>query len=364
MRTRSRAVQPASLTGYDVIDVKGSSYERGFAYGEHHSDRLKRLLQSHYRYYSTYLNVSREEVLDEAIKYEGPVRDYSEEVAEELRGTAEGAGVKMSEVMLITAFNEVLYPKLGKNCTAFGARGSATSDGLTYIGQNNDEGVEPWLGGDCTTLTRHRQKDAPDALIYTYVGAPALMGINSAGLSVCINALVYKETQPGVPMLAVVRSVMNQKDIEGATREIERAKRAYSVNFVLGTPKEIVDLETYPDRILKSSSDSILWHANHCLFSEGLRYENDQYRANSVGRCDRMQQLLESKSGSLDRETLQSFLSDHESKPNSICWHVDPSKPPQKQTKTLDSMVYISEKREAWIAKGNPCSTEFVKYTV
>src|ERR1700691_2669371 len=90
--TLLRAVQPASLTGYDVIDVKGSSYERGFAYGEHHSDRLKRLLQSHYRYYSTYLNVSREEVLDEAIKYEGPVRDYSEEVAEELRGTAEGAG--------------------------------------------------------------------------------------------------------------------------------------------------------------------------------------------------------------------------------------------------------------------------------
>jgi len=362
-------VQPASLTGYDVLEVKGSSYERGFAYGQHHSDRLKRLLQSNYHYYSTYLNASKDEVLKEAMKYAEPVRDYSEEVAEELRGTADGAGVNMSEVMLITAFNEVFYPKIGKNkqggnCTAFAVRGSATSDGLTYIGQNNDEGVDPWLDGDCTTLTRHRQKSGPDALIYTYVGAPAMMGINSAGLSVCVNALVYNGIQPGVPMLAVVRSVMNQKDIDGATKEIERAKRAYSINFVLGSPKEVVDLETYPDRILKSSSDSILWHANHCLYSEGLQYENEEYRSNSVGRCDRMQTLLESKRGDLDRETLQSFLSDHKSKPNSICWHVDPSKPRQKQVKTLDSMVYIPEKREAWIAKGNPCSTEFVKYAV
>lgn len=362
-------MQPASLTGYEVLEVKGSPYERGFAYGEHHSERLKRLLDSSYRYYSTYLNTTKEEALQDALKYDQPIRDYSEDVAEELRGTAEGAGVAMSEVLLITAFNEVFYPRLGKNkeggnCTSFAVRGSATSDGLTYVGQNNDEGLDPWLEGDCTTLTRYRQSNGPDALIYSYVGAPALMGINSAGLSVCINALVYNSVQPGVPMLAVVRSVMNQKDIDGATKEIERAKRAYSVNFMMGSTKEIVDLETYPDRIFKSSSDSMLWHANHCIYSSGLSYETDEYRSNSVGRCGRMETLLESKRGSLDRETLQSFLADHESKPNTVCWHVDHTRPRQKQTKTLDSMIYIPEKREAWIAKGNPCSTEFVKYTV
>jgi isopenicillin-N N-acyltransferase like protein len=362
-------MQPASLTGYEVLEVRGSPYERGFAYGEHHSERLERLLQSNYGFYSTYFNVSKDDALKEAMKYAEPVRDYSDEIAEELRGTADGAGVKLSEVMLITAFNEVFYPKLGKNkqarnCTAFAVTGSATNDGLTYIGQNNDEGIEPWLGGDCTTLTRHRPKSGPDSLIYTYVGAPAMMGINSAGLSVCVNALVYDHVEPGVPMLAVVRAVMNQKDIEGATKEIERARRAYSINFVLGSPDEIVDLETYPDRIIPATSDSILWHANHCIYSEGLRYENDEYRANSVGRCDRMAALLESKRGNLDRGTLQTFLSDHDSKPNSICWHVDPSKPKPKQVKTLDSMIYVPQKREAWIAKGNPCSTEFVRYAV
>jgi len=27
-------------------------------------------------------------------------------------------------------------------------------------------------------------------------------------------------------------------------------------------------------------------------------------------------------------------------------------------------MIYVPEKREAWIAKGNPCQTAFVKYIV
>jgi hypothetical protein len=355
-------VQQSPVSSYDVIDVSGSAYDRGFAYGEHHGERLKRLLQSHYHYYSAYLNVPKEEALREAMRYHEPLRAYSEEVAEELRGTAQGAGVGIDEVMLITAFNEVFYPKLGKNCTSFAVRGTATSDGLTYVGQNNDEGVDPWLDGDCTTLTRHHQRTGPDALIYTYVGAPAMMGINSAGLSVCVNALVYPGPQLGVPMLAVVRSILDQKDIEGATREVERAKRAYSINIVLGSPKGIVDLETYPDRIFTISSDRTIWHANHCVYSKDVRYENGEYRANSQGRCDRMQQLVEASAGGLDLKKLESFLSDHDSKPNSICWHVDGSKPVQKQTRTLDSMVYIPEKREAWIAKGNPCSTPFVRY--
>jgi len=27
-------------------------------------------------------------------------------------------------------------------------------------------------------------------------------------------------------------------------------------------------------------------------------------------------------------------------------------------------MIYIPEKREAWISKGNPCENEFVKYVI
>jgi isopenicillin-N N-acyltransferase-like protein len=191
-----------------------------------------------------------------------------------------------------------------------------------------------------------------------------MMGINSSGLSVCINALFNNETRVGVPLLAIVREVMNQKSIDDAMREIERATRPYSLNFVIGTPEGIVDAETYPDTILKHDSNDVIWHTNHCIYSDGFQHENAEYRSSSVARCDRMKSLLESERGKLELNVLQKFLRDHSNRPHSICLHVDSSKSVPKQSRTLDGMIYVPEKREAWIAKGNPCESTFVQYTV
>ena len=57
-------------------------------------------------------------------------------------------------------------------------------------------------------------------------------------------------------------------------------------------------------------------------------------------------------------------MADHENGTNSICLHVDPNKPKPKQERTLDSMIYVPNKREAWLANGNPCEVEFQRYTV
>ena len=43
----------------------------------------------------------------------------------ELEGVAEGSGLKLDEIMLIAAFNEVFYPKLAKACTSFAVRNGA-----------------------------------------------------------------------------------------------------------------------------------------------------------------------------------------------------------------------------------------------
>lgn len=357
-------MESLAASRYDVLEVHGSPYDRGFAYGEYHRDRLRRHLQSHYSFYAKYLGTSREEAIREASKYAKPVEEYSQTVWGELKGTADGAGVSLDEIMLIAAFNEVFYPKFEKLCTSFAVRGEATADGLTYVGQNNDEGVDPWMNGECTTLTRHVQSDAPDTLIYTYVGAPAMMGINSSGLSICINALACDKPRAGVPLLAVVREALNQRDLDGALREIERAKRSCALNFMIGAREGMIDVEAYPDRLLTFRADSMLWHTNHCLYSEGMKYENEESYTNSTTRCSRIEELLNANRGKLDLRMLQGFMADHENGTNSICLHVNPAKPPPKQERTLDSMIFIPERKEAWVAKGNPCETEFVRYEV
>jgi isopenicillin-N N-acyltransferase-like protein len=351
---------------YEVLETRGNAFDRGHTYGVHHKQLIRRLIDSHYDFYVLYLQTSKENALREAERYERPILDYSEEVAEEIKGTAEGASVQLNEILLITAFNEVFYPKLAKACTSFAARSNATVDHLTYVGQNNDEGIDPWLDGDCTTLTKYAQKDAPDALVYSYAGAPAMMGINSSGLSVCINALDYEKPKTAVPMLCVVREVLNQKDLDAAIATIERADRAFALNFMLGDTKGIADVEANPLRVTVTRSDDVLHHANHYLYgTEGFTEpKSDDYRVNSEARCDRMAELIERDKEKLNLTTFQRFLRDHENRPNTICAHVNPAKPKVHHSRTLDGMIYVPEKREAWISKGNPCENEFVGYVV
>ena len=350
----------------DVLEARGDAFERGYAYGVHSKALIRRLIDSHCDFYVRYLQTSKQDALREASQYERPIRDYSEEIAEEIRGTAEGADIQLNQVLLIAAFNEVFYPKLSKACTSFAAREKATLDGLTYVGQNNDEGIDPWLNGDCVTLTKHAQKDAPDALIYSYAGAPAMMGINSSGLSVCINALGFEKTKVAVPMLCVVREVLNQKDLDGAVAAIERADRAYALNFMLGDTKGIVDVEANPLRVTATRSIGFLHHANHYLYGTvGFTDpKSGDPRVNSEARCNRMAELLQGNEWKLHLTTFQEFLRDHENKPNTICAHVNPAKPKAHHSRTLDGIIYVPERREAWISHGNPCENEFVRYTV
>jgi isopenicillin-N N-acyltransferase-like protein len=351
---------------YQVLEIRGSAYDRGFMYGEHNRALMRRLIDSHYNYYAKYLKTEKSDVLRDASKFAGPVKDFSETVFDELRGEADGAGIKLDEVLAIAAFNEVFYPRLAKACTSFAVRGGATADGLTYVGQNNDEGIDPWLDGECTTLTRYRQTDAPDALLYSYAGAPAMMGINSSGLAVCINALGYDAPRLGVPMLCVVREVMNRASVEDAVDVIGHANKAFALNFMIGSPKSIADVEANPTKTQVMRSDDALYHANHYLcatkgFNEG---KSEEYATNSKFRCARMGSLINEHMKELSLDVLEGFLRDHENRPNTICAHVNHAKPEGHWSRTLDGMIYVPEKREAWIAKGNPCETEFMRYTV
>ena len=85
---------------------------------------------------------------------------------------------------------------------------------------------------------------------------------------------------------------------------------------------------------------------------------------NSTSRCDRMKTLIEENKGKLNLSLLEGILRDHENRPDMICAHVNQKRTKAHWSRTLDGMIFIPENREAWIAHGNPCESEFVKYTV
>ena len=237
------------------------------------------------------------------------------------------------------------------------------------MGQNNDESLDFITRGDRTTLSIHKQPKGPDVLNYTYAGAPASMGINSSGLCLCGNALPYEGSEIGVPILCVAREILNQTDLTDAIKRVKEAKIAVAANLAIGTTEGITNVEANPDKVQVSYSETILFHANHYLcstkdFSDKIG-KDDGVSVSSLARCNRMESLMKANSEKLELFLLQGFLRDHENRPYSICAHKSESGSPIVNTsKTIDSMIFIPEEREAWIAKGNPCENKFVSYRI
>jgi isopenicillin-N N-acyltransferase like protein len=354
---------------FEVLEVRGSPHERGYQYGAHNKAKIKGVLDAHYRKFATKEpRFSKEQLLNQASKYEPFVLNFSERVSQEVHGIAEGAEVDPLEIYLVGAEGEIFnalraeYP--ARNCTSFAATGAATTDHLTYVGQDNDEPDDPWLAGECVTLTRHIQTDAPNVLIYTYAGVPAMMGINSSGLCLCLNAIKQGAPKMGVPIQWVQREVLNQRTLEDAIKVVQNANRAGGMNMMLGSKEGIADLEVNAHEVKMWRSDKTLYHANHYLEPNDFAADDpsSNYYSNSSLRCIRMKDLIAQKEGSLNLETFEGMLADHGNEPNTICRHLDDS--PGGYARTFDAMIFIAEKGEAWIARDNPCTSPFVKYQV
>jgi isopenicillin-N N-acyltransferase-like protein len=173
---------------FRVLKLSGRGHDRGFSYGQDCRDLIQRLVASHYSFYDRYCDVQKAQLLREARKFVPHIEDYSPEIAEEMRGTAEGARILHEEVIMVTAFPEMYYPRILGTCTAFAVSDSVTANGDVYVGQNEDEALDPWLEGECSVLLSIKEASKPDIFLYTYAGIPATKGMNSEGIALCINA--------------------------------------------------------------------------------------------------------------------------------------------------------------------------------
>lgn len=350
-----------------VVSCSGSPIDRGSQYGKDSKDLINRLVQSHYSFYARNFHMDKDQVLREAKKYIPFIENYSPEIAEEIRGTAEGAEVSLQELVMVIAFPEMYYPRLFQHCTAFAVGGQATVDGEIYVGQNEDEALDPWLNGECAVLVAIKRKDGPDVLTYTYAGVPSMKGMNSAGIAMCINAITCEQSELGVPSLVVTREVLYQRTIGDAIDAIVRAPRADSLNYVIADSNgELYDIEATPKDYDQIYSDRMIVHANHFL-SQRMKIEKDMVKnssANTYFRFNRMRRLLEAEAGKIDLKFLVSVLRDHVNYPKSICRHPSPTDPERFQGKTLDSIIWVPAKKEAWLAKDPPCQAKFFQYGI
>lgn len=179
------------VASQQVFKVRGSAYGIGQQYGRHFQASLKEVLK--------FKLVQHAQILDEwrviATSSQSFVQAYAPLYWQELRGIAEGSGISLENLLLLTTEYEadmILEGKDNNSTQADRRRTTSTSKGCTgfalpstsWIAQTNDDHPSSWADGkwDVILIYEVEELNFEPVFIYTHIGVPAYLGMNSAGL--------------------------------------------------------------------------------------------------------------------------------------------------------------------------------------
>ncbi|OPY05518.1 MAG: Acyl-coenzyme A:6-aminopenicillanic acid acyl-transferase [Syntrophaceae bacterium PtaB.Bin038] len=350
-------------TRLNIVECGGSPYEIGRQWGEGCRESLKASLGMLYAGLEHGpFKAGKAKVWDAAVTFMAALRNFDPYGFEVLRGQAEGAGVVLEEALALQCSVEIAfnYGRIMGLCTSFAAAGRATAGGRAILGQNVD-----WHPAATIDLLRIRHDSGVREFVLCLSGSP-YYHLNSAGVGNCVNLTLgpLGDMKQQVPLSVTLSRAMRQPRIGFALGILRRQARGLGYVLLAESSGGMTGLEAVADDIeFVLPERDVLVHANH--------YETQRFRAgdwtpqlipDTTARAGRMRERIDDVYGSITPETMMGILSDHEGHPNSICRHVDPSKPPELASASRASFVMVPAEGRMYIAAGPPCEYEFMEY--
>jgi isopenicillin-N N-acyltransferase-like protein len=344
------------------IEIEGEAYDRGRQYGAAVASEILQSAEAYLRLVEHQAGLGREAALEAAAAFGPRIEAHAPDLLLEMRGIADGAGCTLNKVLLINARTELLSST--GECTALAAAPEVTQREQVLLGQNWDWHTA--IRSDPILLCI-RQPGRPEIMTLVEPGQVAKIGLNSAGLGVCLNFLEHADRGQGLPVHLILRQMLGCSHLGEAIRTAYGTPRAASANVLIAhAAGEILDVELTPTRADFLYGDGgWLVHANH-FESMRLRHGDVGIAASmsSLARAARARRLLSAACGQISLDTFQSILRDHAHGSYAICRHPDPSENPLDQTATRASVIMELEAREMHLAPGNPCQKEYASYSV
>ncbi|HEX3723930.1 MAG TPA: C45 family peptidase, partial [Nitrolancea sp.] len=309
------------------------------------------------------------EVLDQAADFAGLIRDFDTNIFTEISGIADGAGVRLNEIVAINCRTEILFGGRGRiredqsasECTTIAVTPRASATGSTILAKNWD-----WRAPcqETVIILQAQQDEAPNFVMLVEAGMVGRDGFNDAGIAVCGNLLrsTLDGSKAGLPVPFIRRRVLNSARLDRAMGEILNAERAASTNYIIAHESGmIVDFEASPDQVYPVYPENgLLTHSNHFtavaaqVHGIGLLTSPD-----TLYRMHQARELLEPKIGLIGVEDVKAALRDHVGYPQAICRHPDPDLPESRQSMSIASIIIDLGNREMHVAGGPPCCHDY-----
>ena len=349
--------------------LEGSPKERGLIHGEtlrpmilEVIERVKYSLRKNY-------GSNPERLIDRFVKetdFIAAVRKLSPHLLDEVEGISEGAGVDFNTIFFLQCMDEQWWwfpesiSKLeARGCSTIGSFRKDESPAL--LAQNMDI-PNMFQGLDVLLHIKHR--DSLESYVYTFAGLIALCGVNNRPVGICCNTLIdMNHCTEGYPVAFIVRSVLEQSNLEEAIKFVRGFKHASGQNYTIGDFEEVISLECSAGKISRFvpyEGARRVYHTNHPLANDDIVVPpmKRMGTGTSHARFAYLAGRLRDPTVNITPETIRYILSSHE---GPVCVHNN-NQPGGGYT--FGSLVYIlSKPPELHLARGPPCQTEYEIYS-
>jgi isopenicillin-N N-acyltransferase-like protein len=265
--------------------------------------------------------------------------ELPEPAATEIEAIAHGAQVEPHDLRAVNARTEILAGAGPTECSVIGAGG--------LLAQNWD-----WHP-DLAASTVVWVVTTPEGWFATLTeaGILAKIGLNDAGLGVCLNLLSSTADGgvEGTPIHVLLREVLSTcRTVDEAVTHLTSATVSASSAVTVAAPGDVASVELSPHgaNVIRGSVGA---HTNH--FLEPPPQARDAMDSPSTRpRLDviRTPPLLDA-------------LRSHEGHPKGVCRHLDETEPWVDQSVTIASVVMNLAARRFHVAAGQPCTHEHVQ---
>jgi isopenicillin-N N-acyltransferase-like protein len=351
-----------ALLDLPQYEVRGSPMEMGRAQGKAFGHRLADFIAMRLDSAKEYLVDRGERGIDDLLAagercYEQLARWHPSTVVEH-EAMCEAAGVDV--IALFTAANmtdvrDVLLlsgdgPRrqqpdpAEEGCTAVLIPSDRASGGRTLVGQTWDLNI-----GDLDfVVALHRVPDnGPEAWTITVTGAPALMGLNAAGVAVGTTNIKTWRSRPGVGYLNILQRALQSRSRAEAAAIVEKAPRSGAHTYWIADAAGFVEYEATPWSFTRRDDGAgPICRTNHCIDPAHRVLEGEAPAANSGARLARAQDWV--AHGYQDIDSLRTLFSDRRDGVDSIN-----RRPEDDQgTATNAVMIAVPEQLELWACRG------------
>jgi predicted choloylglycine hydrolase len=379
----------------NLLKVKGSYYEMGLQQGEVYSNDIKDSFNKIIK--SKPIKNLKPKLVPKILfskilkyvvykKWEKPIKILLPEYCERIKGIADGAKVKLSDLYIIQAI-EVLaddvsslieYPKqISFGCSSICVLQNIIKSPQIVVGKNFDY-ISDFVSDNIVRFSEPKNGYKSIEVTYKQI-AGSHDGMNEKGLVVLYNyGLSTEKVQTRVPITILVQQILERcSNIDEAITFIKAFRYPNGAILTLvDTTNRAICVEITPEHIgYRKPQDGVLVATNFYLSEQVKNFDiphNAMFKTkgvakelqgkpvhqSSIQRYNRITELVK-KFSRVGIEEIKQILKDHNGSivgnDDSVCRH-------SEWISTQVSMIFLPKQRKLLCAIGQPCNHEYVEF--